>query len=323
MGRVLITGADGFIGRALPQTLVDAGWQVRCVSRALPQVPRADGPVERFAIGDLAARPSWGTVLDGVDSVVHLAAVADFSGRAGATAEQALFRVNVDASLGLASEAARAGVKRLVFLSTIKVLGEKTDTQPFSEKSLPEPQTPYARSKLAAERGLVDLGKELGLEVAIIRPCLVFGPGARGSMLQLMKLVARGLPLPLAGVGNRRSLVSLVNLCDLVRCALDHPRACERVLLAADEIPVSTEELVRQLACLMNRPARLFPAPVGMMRLAGALTGKQAQVNSLLGSLEVDASETRERLAWTPTLRIEPALAETVSDFLAATERSA
>jgi nucleoside-diphosphate-sugar epimerase len=315
--RVLITGAGGFIGRALPGALLDAGWQVRCVSRAVSPAPPADERVERFAVADIASKPDWNPLLEGVDTVVHLAAVSDYHGRAGEDAERTLFRVNVDASLRLASQAARAGVRRLVFLSTIKVLGESTAGRPFSEKSEPAPQTLYARSKLAAERGLLDLGREQGLEVAIIRPCLVFGPGARGSMLQLMQLVARGFPLPLAGVDNRRSLVALANLCDLVRCALDHPRACEQILLAADEPPVSTAQLVRQLAGLMKRPARLFPAPVGLMRLAGTMTGKQAQINSLLGSLAVDASETRDRLDWTPPLRFEPALASTVNDFLA------
>jgi len=317
MKRVLVTGAGGFIGRALPQTLRDAGWQVRCVSRAVSQMPLVGEQVEHFAVGDIASQPDWNPLLEGVDAVVHLAAVSDFHGRADTEAERTLFQVNVDATLRLASHAARAGVRRLVFLSTIKVLGESTDQQPFNEKSVPAPQTLYARSKLDAERRLMALGRELGLEVAIIRPCLVFGPEARGSMLQLMQIVAHGFPLPLPKVANRRSLVSLANLCDLVRCSLDHPRACDQVMLAADDYPLSTGQLVRQLAGLMNRPVRLFPAPLGLMRFAGTITGKQAQINSLLGSLEVDASETRERLDWTPPLRFDPALANMVSDFLA------
>lgn len=318
--RVLITGARGFIGRQLSRVLLDDGWWVRGAVRSPLQASRDPAELEYVAVGDIASEPDWHPLLEDAEAVVHLAAISDFHGRAGGDAERALFRVNVDATQRLAFQAARAGVRRLVFLSTIKVLGESSDGQAFTERSLPAPQTLYARSKYEAERRLLTLASEQQLEIVIIRPCMVFGPGARGSLLQLMKLVATGLPLPLAGLANRRSLVSVANLCDLIRCALDHPRAAENVLLATDDPPLSTTELVRQLAGLMGRPDRLFSVPNGMILLAGILSGKRVQINSLIGSLEVDASETRERLHWEAPLQFESAMAETVADFLAQTD---
>jgi nucleoside-diphosphate-sugar epimerase len=219
-------------------------------------------------------------------------------------------QVNVAGTENLARQAVEHGVRRLVFLSSIKVHGEETAV-PYTEQHLAAPQDPYGASKLEAEKILHEISTETGLEVVIIRPPLVYGPGVKANFLNLLKIVERGVPLPLASITNARSLVYLGNLIDAIVTCATHPRAAGQTFLVSDGEDVSTPQLIRQLATALDRPARLLPFPPSLMRLAGKLTGKSMAVDRLLGSLVVDSGKIRRELGWKPPYTMAEGLAET------------
>lgn len=304
--KVLVTGATGFVGRALLGELGAHGY------RAIPVVRRIAGLSHEVIIPDMHSQTDWRAVLAGCDAVVHLAARVHVM-HDTAVDPLALYRAtNTDATLNLARQATEAGVKRFVFISTIKVNGEGRDA-PYIETDQPVPEDAYAISKWEAEQGLRQIEKETGLEVVILRPPLVYGPGVKANFLRLMQIVARGWPLPLGAIRNRRSLLYLGNFIDAIRLSLEHPDAAGQTFLIDDGQPVSTPELIRAVAHAMGRPARLLVVPVGMLQFAGALMGKQAAVARLTGSLWVDSSLIRSRLGWTPPYTMEAGLAETVA----------
>jgi len=225
----------------------------------------------------------------------------------------ALFRViNTEATLNLARQAARAGVRRFVFISTIKVNGEGREA-PYRETDVPAPEDAYAMSKWEAELGLQRVAQETELEVVTLRPPLVYGPGVKANFLRLIHAVARGWPLPLGAICNRRSLLFLRNFVDAIRLCLEHPAAAGQTFLLDDGQAVSTTELIRAVACAMGRPVRLLAVPAGVLELAGALLGKRTAVARLTGSLWVDSSAIRSRLGWTPPFSMETGLAATVA----------
>ena len=212
--------------------------------------------------------------------------------------------------------AAAAGVKRFVYISSIKVNGEGVDERTLRADDVPSPQDGYARSKLEAERRLAEIEALSGMSVSIVRPPLIYGPGVRANFLRLLSLAYSGLPIPLGSVANVRSMVGVGNLCDLIRTLLLRERPLSGVFLAADMDSISTAELVRRLARMMHRPARLFPVPVAVLRLLASITGQSAAITRLCGSLVIDISETRARLGWSPPITLDAGLADTVEWYL-------
>jgi len=302
---VLVTGANGFVGRALCEALAASGRRVKRALRiAQPGVPDA------VAVGDIGADTDWRSALEGVSSVVHLAARTHVLRETAADSLAEYRRVNLDGTRRLAQQAGRAGVRRLVFVSSIKVNGEVTE-RPFTEDDAPRPEDAYGVSKWEAEQALVRVAGETGLQVAVLRPPLVYGPEVKGNFLRLMGLVARGTPLPLASITNRRSLIYVGNLVDAVIKAIDVPAAAGRAYLVSDGEDVSTPDLVRAIARSLGVAPRLLPCPPAMLRLGAALTGKRAELARLTGSLQADGSRARRELGWQPRLSLAQGLSAT------------
>jgi UDP-glucose 4-epimerase len=246
-----------------------------------------------------------------VDTVVHLAARVHVLRDTSADPLADYRAVNVAGTTRLARECAAARVPRLVFVSSIKVNGERSGVWPFTEGDAPAPEDPYGVSKLEAEEELRSIAAATGLEAVVVRPCLVYGPGVRGNLDRLLKAIERGVPLPLASVRNQRSLMGLANLCDLlVRCAT-HPRAAGETFLASDGTDLSTPQLIRWLADGVGRPARLLPMPPSWLKLGAQLAGAQAAYERLCGTLQVDSSKARELLEWRPPVPVDDGLRET------------
>jgi nucleoside-diphosphate-sugar epimerase len=306
--KALVTGASGNVGSALLRSLSDgAGWQVRVAVRTIPPLPVAD--CEYVAVGDLAAAAADVSGLaSGCDVVVHAAARVHVMHEDSSDAD--VYRqVNVGGTLRVAREALRSGVRRFVFISSVKVNGERTAAgHPFVEADAPDPQGPYAASKWQAERGLQELCAGSRMECVIIRPPLVYGPGVRANFLALAAAVRRRVPLPLGAVRNRRSLVAMDNLVDFVRVCMQHPAAANQTFLVSDGHDLSTPELIRGMAAAMNRPACLVPLPVWMLRTAGMLTGQQLTVQRLLENMQVDIGKARRQLGWAPPITVEEGL---------------
>jgi nucleoside-diphosphate-sugar epimerase len=299
--KVLLTGATGFVGRVVAPSLAASGHSVRAALRS-PVDGLSD---ETVIVGGLAPDTDWSRAVAGVDAVVHLAArVHVMRDHAGGAAE--FRRVNSEGTLNLARAAAAAGARRFVFISSIKVNGESTETRPFRAGDEPNPCDDYGRSKLEAERGLLSIPD---LEPVIIRPPLVHGPGAKGNLARLCRLARSGIPVPLGSIDNRRDLVGVDNLANLIECCLWHPAAAGRVFLAADGESVSTSRLYRIISSALGRPARMFHVPAGLMRALARPFGLSGEINRLTQSLELDITPTRELLGWTPPLRAEEGLA--------------
>ena len=300
---VAVTGANGFVGRSLCQHLRATGASVRALTRS------AQAPELAWAVGDLGPGTQWGSSLQGVDCVIHCAARVHVVQDTDAHPLQSYRRVNVDGSRSLAMAAAEAGVRRLVFLSSLKVHGEQTEPgRPYTEDMAPAPEDAYGQSKWEAEQVLREVSHQTGLELVVVRPPLVYGPGVKANFLQLMKVVARGTPLPLGAVDNRRSFLALDNLTDLLQLCAMHPDAVGQTFLASDDHDLSTPELIRSIARAMDRPARLWPVPVAWLRLAARIFGRSPQIDRLIGSLQVNIGHTKQVLGWTPRLTVEQGL---------------
>lgn len=304
--RVLVTGASGFVGRAFSEECAKRGHEVLV---ALRTAQAFDGSVTPIVVGDIADKTDWLQALQGVDAVVHLAARTSVSREDGDDVLRAFRRVNAQATLELARQAVQAGVKRFVFLSSVKVNGELTPPgRAFTPDDEPAPEDAYGISKLEAEKALRDVCSETGMEFVVIRPPLVYGPGVRGNFQAMVRAIRRGIPLPLGAVNNRRSLVALDNLVDLILVCLAHPAAANQVFMAADGEVVSSSDLLRKIAAAYGVPARLLPVPAGLLRLCATVLGKRAAADRLLGSLAVDASKTRDMLGWTPVVSMDEQL---------------
>ena len=311
--RVLVTGASGFIGRMLCMSLEKHGCAVRAAVRDASRGKGFSKTASVAVIRTIGPDTDWSDTLRGIETVVHLAA------RVHVLKEKALdplaeFRiVNVAGTERLARMAVSAGVRRLVYVSSIKVNGEHTHESPFTETDTPDPQDAYGLSKWEAEQALLKITAETGLEVVIVRPPLVYGPGAGGNFLRMMDWVNRGFPLPLGSIHNSRSLIYLGNLADALVACVTHPHAAGKTFLVSDSEDVSTPELIRRLAQAMECQSRLVPLPPVLLRLAGLLTGKSADVDRLLGSLRVDSSKIRRDLQWAPPFSMTQGLRETAA----------
>lgn len=314
--RVLVTGASGFVGLALCMDLARRGYTVRAVVRALSRA--TDLPGEVVQIANIGPYTDWSSALMGIDAVVHLAARVHVM-RDNALEPLAAFRaVNVVATERLAQAAAAQGVRRFVYVSSIKVNGEGTPPgRPYTPDDVPAPIDPYGISKHEAEQALRQIAQETGLEVVIIRPVLVYGPGVKANFLSMMRWLHRGIPLPLGAINNQRSLVALDNLVDLIVTCLHHPNAAGQTFLVSDGEDVSTTELLRRMAAALGRPARLIPVSTLVVQSVVSLLGKAKYGRRLLGFLQVDISKTRELLGWVPPVSVDNALKQTAQHFLA------
>ena len=302
---ILVTGANGFVGRALCAAAVARGMAVRGITRASVDLPIG---VENFAVGDIDGNTDWHDVLTGCEVVVHLAARVHVMQEATADPLVEFRRVNVQGTLKLARQVAAAGVRRFVFISSIGVNGAETFQQPFTSEDSVAPHSPYAVSKYEAELGLHALAAETAMKVVIIRAPLVYGPGAPGNYGSLMRWLMRGVPLPLGAIHNQRSLVALDNLVDLIVTCLTHPSAANQTFLVSDGEDVSTTELLRCIGQALESPARLFPVPESWLRCAAAMVGKPDVAQRLVGSLQVNIEKTRRLLGWTPPISLDVGL---------------
>ncbi len=303
----LVTGAGGFVGAAFCARMERQGLSWCAAHRTI--VPGSDGG-NAIAVGELDGQTDWSKALQGVAQVVHLAARVHVMQDDSADPLREFRRVNVDGTLNLAKQAAKHGVNRLVFVSSVKVNGESTSRgRPFTADDVPAPSDPYGVSKHEAEKALRRIAADTGLEVVIIRPPLIYGPGVKANFRAMMHWLARGVPLPLSAVNdNRRSLVALDNLVDLLVTCLSHPAAANQTFMVSDGDDLSTAELLRRMGQAQGTPARLFYMPVTGLRLAAAAVGKSAVYQRLCGSLQVDIRKTRELLGWTPPVALDEGL---------------
>ena len=326
--RVVVTGASGFVGLHAVRRFLELGWRVTGCVRKTDAVAHDSGErvwdaassgVDVVAVGDVGPDTSWDHVLPGAAAVVHCAALAHVHENEAVARFAEFQRVNVEGTRALAIAAARAGVRRLVLVSSIGVNGSRTAGAPFRESDEPRPQGVYARSKWQSEAALREVGERTRLDWVVIRPALVFGPGAPGNVERLLGLVARGLWLPFGSIENRRSMVGIDALCDLLAIAATHPMASQRIFLAAEDPPLSTPALVRALARGLERRPRLVAFPVALLRIAGRLLRRSGEVGRLCDSLEIDATTTRDTLGWESSRSIEERVAETARAVRVAT----
>ncbi|MBX4930387.1 UDP-glucose 4-epimerase family protein [Rhizobium bangladeshense] len=297
--RYLVTGAAGFVGRPLVKRM-HAERNCDLVASTRSQTSAFPPDVEHFPI-EITDGTDWVAALEGVDVIIHLAARVHIMNDRAADPLAEFRRTNTAATLNLAEQAARAGVKRFVFVSTIKVNGEKND-RPFRHDDTPKPIDPYGISKLECEIGLREIAARTGMEVVIIRPPLVYGPGARGNFALLVNLVRKKLPLPFASLKNRRTLVAVQNLVDLILACATHPAAAGETFLAGDGEDLSTPELIRGIAAGLGVKPILLPFPPALLHMAAKAVGKDAVYQRLCGSLQVDTSRARDILGWSPVV---------------------
>ncbi|KND60134.1 UDP-glucose 4-epimerase [Candidatus Burkholderia verschuerenii] len=313
--QIAVTGANGFVGRAALRALRDASMQAVAVVRTSASAdPRAE-VVRVRSLDDITP-----ATFAGCESVIHLAARVHVMNDAARDPLAEFRATNADATLKTAEAAREAGATRFVFVSSIKALGDADSGRPLKETDARNPPDPYGISKAEAEVMLQAFGARTGMEIVIARPPLVYGPEVRANFLSLMRAIARGMPLPIGAIDARRSMVYVDNLASaLVECAT-HPRAANQLFHITDGEDPGVAELARRLGHHLQRPARLLPVPVGVLKTLGSLTGKSAQIERLTGSLQVDSSHIRDVLGWRPSFSLDSGLAATAAWYLNATK---
>lgn len=320
--KILVTGASGFVGKALCSALLCHGYQVRAAYRSAKCQPENSDALNGFVaepeayeairIGEIDHKTDWSVALAGVDVVIHLAARVHVMHDDAADPLEAFRRVNTLGTEQLARAASAAGVKRLVYVSSIKVNGEETISgHRYSELDLASPQDPYGVSKWEAEQALHRIAAATGLEVVIVRPPLVYGPGVKGNFVQMLRVLAKGVPLPLAATGNLRSLVYIGNFVDALEICAIHPEAAGQTYLVSDGQDISTSDLLRQLGKAMGARVRLWHFPLSLLKFAAWLLGRSAQADRLLGSLQIDNAKIRRDLQWRPPYTLSQGLQST------------
>ena len=316
--KILVTGANGFVGSQLSETLAKSGHEVRNTARSLAS---NSSTTRELITCDLESVDNLDHLTTGCDAIVHLAGRAHVMSDNPATSESLYVSANVDVTRKLAQSAARTGVKRMILMSSVKVNGESTTINtPFTAQDIPNPQDPYGRSKTQAEQALWELTSTSGLEGVVIRPPLVYGPGVRANFASLIGIVGRGLPLPLGSIQNKRSFVSLDNLVDLISTTVQSPNAAGNTFLVSDGHDLSTPELVRSIASALDQSPKLFPFPSALLKLAATASGKRGAYDRLCGSLTVDIALTKQKLSWTPPFTVQDSMQRTVDAFIQSKE---
>ena len=304
-----MTGANGFIGQSLSLELILQGHLVRATLR---NVISQSNDFRQVVVGPIDGETDWSIALRDVDTVIHLVARVHVMKDASIDPLTEFRKVNVEGALNLAKQAAKAGVKRFIFISSIKVNGEHTDLdKPFTEVDLADPQDAYGISKFEAEQGLLLIAQQTGMEVVIIRPPLIYGPGVKANFKSMLHFVKRGIPLPFGIINNKRSFVYLGNLISLIIRCIDHPEAANQVFLVSDGEDLSTTQLLTGCAKALGVKARLLPVPQKLIEFFANLLGKQDMAQRLCGNLQVDISKARNLLNWTPPVSVEDGLIET------------
>ncbi|MFM1691644.1 UDP-glucose 4-epimerase family protein [Aeromonas salmonicida] len=308
---ILLTGATGFVGRAvLTQLMHQPGLSIRTYGRHAPAgLPIGTAHNVTHVIGEIGGAVDYATALSDIDVVIHCAAQTHVMNNLTHDGRDIYQDINVDGALNLAHQAIIAGVKRFIFISSIKVNGESTRSlQPFNHTSSPAPEDNYGRSKQAAEDGLRRLVINNCMELVIIRPPLVYGQSVKGNFSTLLEIAKKNLPLPLGAIHNQRSIVALDNLIDLIITCIDHPNAANQTFLVSDDQDVSTTQLIKMMTLAVGKSPRLLSVPMGWLKLLGKLTGKQAVIERLCGNLQVDITHTKETLGWKPPISVEEGL---------------
>ncbi len=308
--KVLVTGAGGFIGCALCTRMLTEGWQVHGTVRSESSIKRLPDGIEAVSIGSIDADTRWNDALRGIDTVVHLAARVHVMDDTAVNPLEAFRKVNVAGTKQLAQSASSAGVRRFVFMSSVKVNGEGRAAA-YTEDDEEAPEDPYGASKNEAEQELRKISHMTGLETVILRAPLVYGPGVKANFYNLLKIVYRGIPLPFAKIDNLRSFIYLDNLIDVIITCINNPRAKGRTFLVNDREDVSTPELIRKIASALGKPARLFSISPFFMRLAGKFIGKSAAIDRIFGSLTIDSTKIRKEVGWEPPYTMKYGLKET------------
>lgn len=317
--KVLLTGGTGFVGTSLLRSLNLAGHEVVVAVRSGMSARASESAdcAGLFRYPGLEFEVDWAFALADVDVVVHVAARAHVLTSEGGEGLSLFHKINVDGTLALACQAAACGVKRFIFVSSIKAMGESSEPgQPFCAEGALQGSDPYGLSKRMAEEGLISLAAETTMELVIVRPVLVYGPGVGANFLRMMQWLAKGVPLPLGAIYNKRSLLALDNLVDLIVTCIDHPAAANQTFLVSDGEDLSTTELLSRMAKALGQSARLLPLPGWMLESSAKLLGKQALAQRLCGSLQVDITKTRELLGWEPPVSVDEALRRTAEHFI-------
>jgi len=315
--RVLLTGTTGFVGGAVLKALID---KPRATIRAALRLQASGLPskVDIVQVGEFSSNTSWQAALAGIDTVIHAAGRVHIMNDDSVDSLAEFRKVNVDGTLNFARQAASAGVKRFIFISSIKVYGEGTSlNRPYTVDTTPAPVDAYGISKYEAEEGLLKLAKDTGMGVVIIRPPLIYGAGVKANFLSMMRWLDKGVPLPLGAIHNKRSLVALDNLVDLIVTCIEHPAAANQIFLAGDGEDLSTTELLRRMAAALGRPARLLPVPQKLLESGLKMLGKGDLAQRLCGSLQMDISKARMLLGWEPPLSVDEGLRKTAEYYLA------
>ena len=312
----LITGANGFLGRALVNQLKTRYSSVKSAVRKLDNNNLSNDKL--IEIGSINRTTNWKNALIGVDVIVHTAARVHVMSDESTNPLEEYREVNTFGTMNLARQAIESGVKRFIFISTIKVNGESTSVDyPFKASDSRAPEDFYGQSKAEAEEQLLALARNTGLEVVIIRPPLIYGPGVKANFASLLNLVNRGIPLPFACISkNIRSLISIVNLVDLVNCCIEHPKAINQIFLASDDNDLSSKGIILNMCKALNKPNRMFPIPISSYRVVGKLFKKESICERLVGSLQVDISNTKDLLGWIPPQKVEDGFKEMANAFI-------
>ena len=312
--KILVTGANGFIGTQLSKTLANSGHEVRITARSIAQ---NISTTRELITCDLESADNLDHLTTGCDAIVHLAGRAHVMSDDPATSESLYLSANVDVTKKLAQSASRTGVKRMILMSSVKVNGESTSLDtPFTSQDAPNPQDPYGRSKTQAEQALWDVTSTSELKGIVIRPPLVYGPGVRANFASLIGIVNRGIPLPLGSIHNKRSFVSIDNLIDCIATALQSSNAAGQTFLVSDGNDLSTPELIRSIASALHKSPMLIPFPPALLKLAATTAGKRGAYDRLCGSLTVDIALTKQNLSWIPPFTVQDSLQRTVDAFM-------
>ncbi len=307
--KIMITGSDGFLGKNLCKSLEDRNFKIKKISRNFVDEKKLNLNLENHI--------DWTLILSDVDTIIHTAARVHILKKENRKKINLYEKINVDATINLAYQASQNGVKRFIFISTIKVVGEKSSPGiPFNETHRLNSSDPYAISKIEAEKKLTKLANETNIEIVIIRPPLVYGPNVGGNFLSLMSLIYRGFPIPLKASNNLRSLISLQNLCSFIILCIKHPNAKNQIFFISDDEDLSVKNLIKRIALSMNKSLRLIYIPIAILKLLGFLLFKKKLINRLTDSLQVSTQKAKNLLEWTPIMRCEEAIELTVNHYL-------